>query len=437
MLVRLHYWAMLLMLATMGPAAQAKDRRIVAEPVAPNHVCAHLVPSSDNDTAMLQDAIARCPSGSAVYLAGGTFLSGPLEMKSGVTLWIERDASVVAIAQPKAYDKGFGNCGRIEGKGDGCRPFISFSKTRGGGIYGDGIIDGQGGALMAGTSETWWQLARRAQAEGGNQNVPRLIQIDHAQDITFHGITLRNSANFHVAMNRVDGATFWGVTIDTPADARNTDGIDPGASQDVTIIHCQIRTGDDNVAIKAGNNGPARHISIVDNYFGWGHGMSIGSEVSSGVSDVLVHGLTLDGTTSGLRIKSDVSRGGLVERVTYENVCLRGNRWPIYFDTRYDIQAHGNEIPVYRQIALRHVRGGDGALVMHGLDRGHALEIALDDVRFADSAVWQVENVDAAVSRVWPPLRGAASPPSSTAWEGCAKAFSQPPSKTRNSLAPR
>jgi polygalacturonase len=41
---------------------------------------------------------------------------------------------------------------------------------------------------------------------------------------------------------------------------------------------------------KAGNNGPTRYVSIVDNYFGWRHGMSIGSEVSSGVSDILVRG---------------------------------------------------------------------------------------------------------------------------------------------------
>lgn len=437
MLVRLRYWAILSMLAAMCLPAQAQDRRTVAEPIAPSYVCARLAPSGENDTVTLQDAIAHCAPGSAVYLAGGIFLSGPLEMKSGVTLWIERDATLLALAQPNAYDKGLGTCGRIEGKGDGCRPLISFSKTHGGGIYGEGIIDGQGGALMVGTTESWWQLARRAQAEGGNQNVPRLIQIDHAHDITFHGITLRNAPNFHVAMNRVEGATFWGVTIDTPADARNTDGIDPGASQDVTITHCQIRTGDDNVAIKAGNNGPTRHISIIDNYFGWGHGMSIGSEVGSGISYILVHGLTLDGTTSGLRIKSDVNRGGLVERVTYENVCLRGNRWPIYFDTRYDAQAHGNKIPVYRRIALRHVRGSDGALLMHGRDRDHALEIALDDVRFSDSATWQVENVDVVVSGVWPPLQGGRGPLSSSAWEGCAGAFRQPPSKALNGLAPR
>ncbi|WP_108523375.1 glycoside hydrolase family 28 protein [Bradyrhizobium algeriense] len=399
------------------PAVQAQDRRTVAEPVAPRQVCARLVPSSKNETIRLQDAIDNCPAGEAIYLASGEFRSGPIEMKSGVTLWIERNATLFAIPDPTAYDKGLGSCGTIDDKGDGCRPFINFAKTRGGGIYGDGIIDGLGGAYVVGGTGPWWRLARRAQTEGGDLNAPGLIQIDDAKDITFHGITLRNAPNFHVAMNRVEGATFWGVTIDAPANIRNTDGIDAGASQDVTITQSFIRTGDDNVAIKAGNNGPTRYVSIINNSFGWGHGMSIGSEVSSGVSDILVRGLTLDGTASGLRIKSDVSQGGLVEKVTYENVSLSGNRWPIIFDTKYDPHAQGNSIPVYRQIVLRHVRGDKGALLMRGLDQKHALEIMLDDVRFADSATWQVENADVTVgnSGVSPPLPdGAGGPVPST-----------------------
>ncbi|WP_025038647.1 glycoside hydrolase family 28 protein [Bradyrhizobium sp. DOA9] len=406
---------------TLCHSALAQDRRAVTEPVAPGNICARLTPSGKNDTSDLKKAIAHCPAGATVYLAGGSFLSGPLEMKSGVTLWLERGTTLFATAEPTAYDKGLGHCGRIDSRRDGCRPFINFSNTRGGGIYGDGIIDGQGGEVMVGSAESWWQLARRAQTEGGNQNAPRLIQIDHAQDITLHGITLRNAPNFHVAMHRVEGATFWGITIDAPADARNTDGIDPGASQDVTITHSVIRTGDDNVAIKA-DNGSTRYVSIIDNYFGWGHGMSIGSELKSGVSDILVRNLTLDGTTSGLRIKSDRSRGGVVERVTFENVCLRDNRWPINFETRYDTHAHGDSIPVYRQIVLRHVHGTGGTLVMRGLDPNHALGVSLDDVRFADSAVWQVENVVVTVgpSGVWPPVPGGARVPPSRVWNGCA-----------------
>lgn len=83
-------------------------------------------------------------------------------------------------------------------------------------------------------------------------------------------------------LNKVQGITVWGIVIDTPADARNTDGIDPGAATDVTIAKSVIRAGDDNIAIKAGNSGPTRFISILDNHFYSGHGMSIGSETNSG-----------------------------------------------------------------------------------------------------------------------------------------------------------
>lgn len=374
----------------------AQDRRHVSEPGLPVSVCVTLTSSaqSKDDTQRLQDSINHCQPGAAVRLiagaAGTGFVSGPLIMKSGVTLWLDRDAVLAATTNPLAYDND-GRCGTLDHKGNGCRPLILFNGTRGGGIVGEGIIDGQGGQPMIGHNETWWQLARRAQTEGSKQNIPRLIQIDHAHDITFYKVTLRNAPNFHVAMNAVQGATFWGVRIDTPADARNTDGIDPGASQDVTIAHSFIRTGDDNVAIKAGSAGATRYISLIDNHFYWGHGLSIGSETVGGVSDVLVQGMTLDGTTSGLRIKSDASRGGLVSNVSFEHVCLRNNRRPIDFDTHYDAKAQGSKIPVFRDIVLRDVIGASGDLVLRGYDDTHQLGITLDGVRFAPDAHWKIE----------------------------------------------
>lgn len=386
-------------LLLLAAPAMAQDRRSVAEPHLPAEACVSL--SADGadwrtETRRLQAAIDHCPSGAAVRLVTGTFVSGPLRMKSGVTLWLDRGVTLVAVPDPRAYDRGQGSCGTIAAKGNGCLPFIGFEGARGGGIVGDGVIDGSGGAMMTGQSESWWQLARRAQREGGKQNNPRLVEADHARDLTFYRTTFRNAPNFHIVLNDVQGATLWGVRIDTPADARNTDGIDPGASQDVTIAHSFIRTGDDNIAIKAGH-GPTRHISILDDHFYAGHGLSIGSETNAGVSDILVHNVTLDGTTSGLRIKSDANRGGLVERVRYEGICLRGNRRPIDFDTRYDATARGSAIPVYRDIVLNGVTGGDGTLVLRGYDASHPLDVTLDSVRFDPSAVWQVENAHIAI----------------------------------------
>lgn len=389
--------AILTGLWSAGPAA-AQDRRTVSEPRLPTEVCATLAaaPSAapGSDTRRLQAAIDHCHAGAAVRLvpadAARRFESGPLAMKSGVFLWIDAGAVLAATPDPAAYDLN-GQCGRIDAKGKGCRPFLHFLATRGGGLVGDGVVEGRGEAVMPGRGgETWWQLARRAQREGGKQNNPRLIEIDDARDITFYRITLRNAANFHVAMNHVDGATFWGIRIDTPADARNTDGIDPGATQDLTIAQAFIRTGDDNIAIKAGK-GPTLHISILDSHFFAGHGVSIGSETNAGVSDVLVRHVSFDGTSSGLRIKSDASRGGLVRGIVYDDVCLRGVKHPIEFDTRYDRAAVGLSIPVYRDIVLRNVAGDGGTLIVRGHDAGHPIEALLDGVAFGAAAQWQTE----------------------------------------------
>ncbi len=410
-------------LALTTPAS-AQDRRTVTEPKMPDRVCATLSPAAGNQAKALQAALDRCGAGGAVKLAAGRHDSGPIDLPSGVTLWLDRGAVLAAIPDPALYDDGSGACGTIDQRGRACRPFLRISGATASRIVGPGTIDGSGGQVMAGKTETWWQIARRAQKENGRQNVPRLIVIDKSSDITFYRVRLANSPNFHVAMNHVQGFTAWGVVIDTPADARNTDGIDPGASEDVTIARSFIRTGDDNVAIKAGSAGATRHVSVLDSHFYSGHGMSIGSETNGGVSDVLVRNLTLDGTTSGLRIKSDVSRGGLVERVLFENICLRDNPRPIDVYTAYDAKAQGGLIPVYRGIVFRNVVGVGGRLIANGYDDAHKLELVLDRVRFAAGTKWETTHATFTVGTGGAsPLPEGVTGAAPASGDGCAAAF--------------
>ena len=72
--------------------------------------------------------------------------------------------------------------------------------------------------------------------------------------------------------------------------------------------------------------------------------MSIGSETNGGVRNVSVCDLSLDGTDNGLRIKSDASRGGLVQGIYYTDVCIRDSRHPLVFDSYYS-SATGTLIP--------------------------------------------------------------------------------------------
>ncbi len=245
---------------------------------------------------------------------------------------------------------------------------------------GDGAIDGRGGAVLRGQKETWWDLARDAKVRDQFQSCPRLINIRESNDFTLYRITLRNAANLHVGVERTDGFTAWAVKIKTPKTARNTDGIDPISSSNITIAHSWIDTGDDNVAIKPGIQGPVNHVTIAHNHFYAGHGMSIGSETVGGASAIKVVDLTLDGTDHGLRIKSDRSRGGHVQGVSYENVCLRNVGNPILIDTRYTNFA-GDKIPVYRDIVLRDVRSvTPGGLAFLGFDEKNRIGVTLDNV---------------------------------------------------------
>jgi polygalacturonase len=390
----------LALLAGAGIApAWAQDARTVAEPVTPPS-CAVLT-AADNapgkdDTARIQAAIDKCAAGRAVRLSADnarqSFVAGPLTLRNGVSLLIDAGTALYASTNPKLFDRGANTCGTVDKLGKGCKPFITAEQTRGSGIFGAGVIDGQGGHVVDGVTESWWQLARRAQKEDARQNVPRLIEVTSSQDFTLHKITLRNSPNFHVTLNKVDGFTAWDMRIDTPATARNTDGIDPISSRNITIAHSHIRTGDDNVAIKAGNNGPTENISILHNHFYSGHGMSIGSETNGGVRRVLVDDLTMDGTTSGLRIKSDVSRGGVVDQVSYRNVCLRDVKAPIDIGTRYNPKAEGNQIPVYGNIEFDHVRAvTPGRVIMQGYDEQHPVQAVLRDVGIAGKADRKIE----------------------------------------------
>ena len=298
--------------AAMVSGAWAQDTRTVTEPKIPA-TCVKLeakliadgdalkeADETEEDTAAIQTAIdgfaAKCQPGQALELAVGVkganaFLSGPLELKEGVTLLVDKGVTLFASRDPEDYDVSApGTCGTIPSKGP-CKAFITI-RAKNVGIMGDGV------SMAAAERSCWGRIfvvgvGGEGRADGGLPNGipysdPRLISASGADGLTMYRITLHDSPNFHVGVSRTDGFTAWGVHLKTPVHEpgpndprpRNTDGIDPGSSTNITIAHSWIDNGDDNVAIKTG----VTHMSVIDDHFYSGHGMSIGSETNTGVS---------------------------------------------------------------------------------------------------------------------------------------------------------
>ncbi len=387
------------------PFLSAQDTRTVTEPVLPAicssldaqlHVSNQSLARTDEDkldTARIQQALDGCGKGQAVILsshgAENAFLSGPLELREGVTLIVDKGVTLFASRDSSLYEKTPGSCGLVNDSGSGCKPLISAQHISGAGIMGEGVIDGRGGEKILGKDVSWWDLAEQAR-KGGRQQVPRLIVTDAADNFTVYQITLKNSPNFHIVYNHGDGFTVWGLKIDTPKrGARNTDGVDPGAgSKNITITHSYIRTGDDNVAIKGGTGG-ITNMTVSHNHFYWGHGMSIGSETNGGVSKIRVFDLSLDGPDNGIRIKSNGSRGGLVHDVIYDDICVRDSPNPITLDTGYTAAGtvEGNSPPSMRDVTLHNVRvSGGGKISFNGYSKDYRIAAILDNVLITDSA---------------------------------------------------
>ena len=405
--------AILLMLL---PGVYAQDRRTVKEPKIPPRcmtLTANLVSqgatiaASDEtklDTARIQHALDTCKPGQAVTLQanGGpdAFLTGPLDLRAGVTLVVDKGAILFGSRNPRDYDVEPGVCGTITERGHGCRAMINGSRVTSAGVMGDGIIDGRGGYPILGQSITWWDLAEKARA-GGVQNNPRIMTLSGCDDFTLYRIQLRNSPNFHVSYSGGHGFTAWGVIVNAPRNARNTDGINPGNSTDVTITRSFIHAGDDNVAIKAPQGEPTSHMTIAHNHFYAGHGMSIGSETDGGASAIRVSDLSIDGADNGIRIKSNFTRGGSVHDIEYEDVCIRNTKNPVMMDSHYTAgySPAKDKLPHFTDIRLKNVRvSGSGTVTLEGYDALHLLGIRFDNVVFENPGLVKLKAAYADVT---------------------------------------
>lgn len=397
----------------------AQDSRNVTEPSVPSS-CAVLtatlksvgdstIAEADErrpDTQRIQKALDGCARGRAVVLKAGSnataFLTGLLQLRPGVALVVDEGATLYGSRNPRDYDITLGSCGVVNDQGKGCRALITGERATGSAVMGPGTIDGRGWAKLLGQRVSWWDLAQDAKVRNLSQNCPRMMQITRSDDFTLYRVTLRNSANFHVVFDRGNGFTAWGVIINTPKTARNTDGIDPISSTNITITRSFIRTGDDDIAIKAGSAGPSSNITISHNHFYSGHGVSIGSETNSGARAIRVTDLSIDGNDNGLRIKSNASRGGVVEDVEYRDVCIRNTRNPIEMDTHYSAspQTTGNLIPVFRGILLKDIRVlGGGQVTLDGYDAARPLRMTFDNVIFDTPAAIKLHASHAEIAQ--------------------------------------
>ncbi len=339
--------------------------------------------ATDNTTA-IQAAINRCAArggGIVPITGGGTYVTGPIELRSRIFLRIDAPTVLKNTTDHTQYQPAFigypfrfANDPAVTGTGPLLpgkpEAMISAVNVVDSGIIGDGTIDGSGADPAAAATPdnpgalSWWKLAANAKSLTSypgfpdiptSNGLPRpwLVEFYNSKHVRIEGVLLTNSPMWDLGLRYDSDVTVDGLRVfnnaNDPTGAPNTDGIDLVGSNDVELTRLDIDTGDDNVAMKSGLPGidpanpgvptfayykapynlprlPLRNVHISHSTFKRGHGMSVGSEGVNGVLHIHAHDITFLGTDNGFRIKTGRDRGNelahmMVERLTMTDVA--------------------------------------------------------------------------------------------------------------------
>jgi len=277
-----------------------------------------------NNTKAIQAAINSCSNGGTVYIPKGTFRSGALYLKSNITLHIDEGGVLKGTTAVEDYLPMILN--RFEGwELKTYASLLNAGTLNRNGTYNIENLRITGKGTISGGGKKLGDAMIKA---SGLRSRGRLICLMNCQNVSLSDLTVTEPPCWTIHYIYSDKVTCRNLNINT-TNIRNGDGIDPDSSTDSYIFNCTFDTGDDCIAIKSGKNPegffvakPTKNVRITDCEFKRGHGISIGSEMSGGVSDVLVQDCKAGKLLHGMQIKGTKDRGGYVKNITVADCQL-------------------------------------------------------------------------------------------------------------------
>ncbi|KAG0503022.1 hypothetical protein HPP92_003094 [Vanilla planifolia] len=285
--------------------------------------------------------------GSMLVVPSGRWLTGPFNLTSHFTLFLQRRAVIVASTDMEEYPI--------------VAPLPSYGRGRDmpGGRYSnfiwgsnltDVIITGENGTID-GQGEFWWDKFRNNELKATRGH---LLELMFSKNIVVSNITFLNSPFWNLHPVYCKNVVITHVTVISPVDSPNTDGINPDSSSHVLIEDCSVVSGDDCVAIKSGWDEygirfgiPSAHITIrrLSCVSPDSAAVAIGSEMSGGIRHVLAEDVSAFDTESAIRIKTGVGRGGFVRHIRVRRVRLRNVRYVFWITGNYGSHPDGGWDP--------------------------------------------------------------------------------------------
>ncbi len=366
--------------------------------------------SSDDNTKAIQKALDAVPStGGMVVIPAGTWLFGGTSQMTSKTEVLSIKSKTVlhlcAGATLKLVE--YGTAPNNKTVFIGCK----------GKNQNDIVIEGEGEtSVIDGQGARWW-LARE---NSETFNPGAMIRFEQGTRFLLRNFKIQNTPGVNITIGnggKASHATIHDVTISEPASeagagkaSHNTDGVSIWGPY-VNIYDCNISNGDDNVVC----DNCSQYIHVWNCKFGTGHGASVGS-FTKDIKHVWFDNITMNGTTSGIRLKTGVNsdgtlRGGGEEDFKFTNFTMTKVPNPFSMDCYYDKnyssdpatdEANARELdsttPTYNGILLQNVKTTDvcsgKAIFLVGRPESHIKNVTLDNVQISAKSGIDIRFVD-------------------------------------------
>ena len=276
-------------------------------------------------TSQIQDFINHAGKDDVIYFSGGIYLTGALFFKTNQEVYLDEGCIILGSSNPNDYLPKINS--RFEGISN-----LSYASLINVGEYdktghintSNFIIHGKG-KIFGGGMRLYDSIIQESKKDDSNSNPiryrGRLIQISNTENVIIDGIKMGFSPswNLHLIYSKniyIHSNRFESFKI------QNGDGVVIDSCENTYIFNNVFTTGDECIALKSGKNPegnliniPTKNIHIFDNNAIKGHGLSIGSELSGGVSDVYIYNSKFLNTVYGLHIKTTKKRGGYAKNI--------------------------------------------------------------------------------------------------------------------------
>jgi polygalacturonase len=389
------------------------------------------------NTESIQTAIDKCAAdgGGTVVVPAGTFLTGAIFLKQDVNLHVDSDGVLKGTTNITDYKQ-------VQTRWEGeeriwISALVNVFNMTGFRLTGSGTIDGSG--------DVWHSRRGRGRRNSQRPNnvdpvregspglgpaggipaekespayklqkvdmlgyaSPRLIAIQNCDDVLVENLTIRNQSSWGLFVLYSRKVEIRGLVIRAEHYIPSSDGIDIDSCDGVHITGVDIDVNDDCIAIKSGKdedgrrvNRPAENILIEKCVFRYGHGgVSMGSEMSGGIRNVEIRNSVMESDNwAPIRFKSQPSRGGVVENITYRDIELKDTRKAFEFNMAWRMvnpKPPSDPLPVVRNVKIINVSGttrnvGD----MHGLEDSPIRNVTFENCHIKAQRGFVLENVE-------------------------------------------